>query len=141
MVKIKNILVPVDGSKTSLKGFDLALILAKLTDAKITALHVIRISHDFNFPVSSEIKVKHSQSAEKIIEQVKKKADKEKIKLMGKIISGENIGKEILNFSRNKKIDFIIIGSKGPDPGTESFFGSVANYVVHKSKIPTTIVK
>ncbi len=141
MVKIKNILVPVDGSKTSLKGFDLALTLAKLTDAKVTALHVIRISQDFNFPVSSEIKAKHNQSAERIIEQVKKKAKKEKIKLLGKIIRGENIGKEILKFSRNKKIDFIIIGSKGPDPGTESFFGSVANYVVHKSKIPTTIVK
>ena len=74
-------------------------------------------------------------------QEPKKKAKKEKIKLLGKIIKGENIGKEILKFSKNKKIDFIIIGSRGPDPGTESFFGSVANYVIHKSKIPTTIVK
>ena len=140
MVKIKNILVPVDGSKTSLKGFDLALTLAKFTEAKVTALHVIRISNDFNFP-ASEIKARHNQNAEKIIEQVKKKAKKQEIKLLGKIIRGDNIGKEILKFSKNKKIDFIIMGSRGPDPGTESFFGSVANYVIHKSKIPTTIVK
>lgn len=141
MKKIKNILVPVDGSKTSARGFSLALNLAKIIDAKVTVLHIIRFSRDFNFPVSSEIKVKQQKGAERIIEELKKKSKKKNIKILGKIIKGENIGKEIIKYSKTKKMDFIIIGSRGPDPGTESFFGSVANYVLHKSKIPITIVK
>jgi nucleotide-binding universal stress UspA family protein len=35
----------------------------------------------------------------------------------------------------------IIIGSRGPDPEIEMFLGSVANYVVNKSKVPVTVVK
>jgi nucleotide-binding universal stress UspA family protein len=35
----------------------------------------------------------------------------------------------------------IVIGSHGPDPELEIFLGSVANHVIHKSKIPVTIVK
>jgi nucleotide-binding universal stress UspA family protein len=35
----------------------------------------------------------------------------------------------------------IIIGSRGPDSEYEIFLGSVANYVVSKSKIPVTVVK
>ena len=38
---IKKILVPLDGSSKSLKAFDQAVNLAKLTDAKVTALNVI----------------------------------------------------------------------------------------------------
>lgn len=140
MEKIKNILVPVDGSKASSRGFSLALNLARLTDAKITVLHVIRFSRDLNFPVSG-VKAKQQKGAEKIIEELKKKSKKKNIKFLGKIIKGKNIGKEIIKYSKTKKMDFIIIGSRGPDPGTESFFGSVANYVLHKSKIPITIVK
>ena len=60
---------------------------------------------------------------------------------MGKILKGENIGKTINDFLKNKKFDLIIIGSRGPDPSSEVFFGSVSNYLLHKSKIPITIVK
>ena len=141
MIKITKILVPVDGSKTSSKGFDIATKIAKAVNARIIALHVIRVSRDFNFPVSSEIKTKQRVSADKIIEEFKEKAKNQNIKFTGKISKGDNIGKEIIKFSKERKVDFIVIGSKGPDPGTEAFFGSVANYVVHKSKVPTTVVK
>lgn len=141
MAKITKILVPVDGSNTSAKGFDIATTIAKSVNAQVIVLHVIRFSLDFNFPVSSEIKTRQRASADKIIEEFKKKAKRQNIKFIGKIVKGSNIGKEIIKFSKEKKLDFIVIGSRGPDPGAEAFFGSVANYVVHKSRIPTTIVK
>jgi nucleotide-binding universal stress UspA family protein len=37
---IKNILVPVDGSKYSVKAFDVALDMAKKYGVKISALHI-----------------------------------------------------------------------------------------------------
>lgn len=141
MGKIKNILVPLDGSVSSKKGFNLAITLAKSLDSKITAINVIRFSNDFQFPVSSEIKQIHAKNAEKIISDAQNIAKKEKIPFVGKIAKGANIGGEIIKFSRNKKIDLIIIGSRGPYPGSETFLGSVANYVLHKTNIPITIIK
>ena len=38
---IKKILVPLDGSVKSLRAFDQAINLAKLTDAELTVLNVI----------------------------------------------------------------------------------------------------
>ena len=141
MKKIKNILVPLDGSSTSLKGFNLATVLAKSLDAKITAINVIRFSNGFQFPVSSEIKQIHAKSAEKIISEAQRMAKKENISFIGKIVKGDNIGKEIVKISKTRNIDLIIIGSRGPYPGSETFLGSVANYVLHKANIPITIIK
>jgi len=139
--KIKNILVPLDGSQTSQKGFELALMLAKKLDAKIIAVNVIRFSNGFQFPVSSEIKQMHVRSAEKIISDAQRIAKKEKIPFVGKIAKGNNIGNEIIKFARIKKSDLIIIGSRGPYPSSETFLGSVASYIIHKASIPITIVK
>ena len=141
MKKIKNILVPLDGSRTSLKGLDLAITLAKSLDAEISGLNVIRLSNDFQFPVASEFKQIHKKSSEKIISDAKMIARKEKIPFTGKIVRGDSIGKEILKFTDTKRVDLIIIASKGAHPSSETFIGSVANYIIHKSNIPTTIVK
>ena len=139
--KIKNILVPLDGSPTSLKGLDLALVFARSLGTKITALNVIRLSGEFQFPVSSEVKQEHARSAEKIISDAQKITKKQNVSFVGKIVKGDSIGKEIIKFSKAKKFDMIVMGSRGPYPSSETFLGSVANYVVHKSKIPVTMVK
>jgi len=95
----------------------------------------------FQFPVSSEFKQKHIKSAETIISEAQKITKDEKVVFVGKILTGENIGKTILQFLKTRKFDLIVIGSRGPNPGSEIFLGSVANYLLHKSKIPITIVK
>ena len=141
MQKFRKILVPLDGSATSLKGFKLALKLAKLLDAKIIAINIVRFSNGFQFPVSSEIKQGHVKSAEKIISNAQNTAKKENVAFVGKIVKGNNIGREIVEIAKAKKIDLIVIGSRGPYAGSETFLGSVANYVLHKTLIPITIVK
>ena len=42
--KLKKILVPFDGSKNSLKGVDLAIMLATPHDASVTIFHVVPLS-------------------------------------------------------------------------------------------------
>ena len=141
MKKIKNILVPLDGSKSSLRGLKLASIIAKPINAKIIGINVVRYSSEFQFPVSSEIKQKQIKGSEAIITEAKKILKKDKVSFVGKILKGENIGKTINDFLKNKKFELIIIGSRGPDPSSEVFLGSVSNYLLHKSKIPITVVK
>jgi len=57
-----------------------------------------------------------------------------------KIIYGNEVW-EITEFASYKKFDLIVIGSRGIGPIKEMFLGSVANAVVHKSKIPILVVK
>ena len=141
MQKINNILVPIDGSDASIRGLNLAIMFAKSLDAKITVLNVIRYSNGFQFPVSSEIKQIHQKNAERIILEAQNMARKQNILFIGKILKGNNIGREIIKFSKIKKYDLIVIGSRGPYAGSETFLGSVANYILHKTKIPVTITK
>ena len=46
MEKIKNILVPLDGSKNSLKALTKAIFLAKKCNSSITALYVLHTAFD-----------------------------------------------------------------------------------------------
>ena len=68
-------------------------------------------------------------------------SQKEKIPFKAEIKQSDNIGRTIVSFAETSKIDLIVIGSRGPDPVLELFLGSVANYVLNKSKIPVTIIK
>jgi nucleotide-binding universal stress UspA family protein len=50
-------------------------------------------------------------------------------------------GYTIVKFAKDKKFDVIVIGARGRGALKEIFFGSVSNYVLHKSNIPVLVVK
>jgi nucleotide-binding universal stress UspA family protein len=133
------ILVPLDGSKNSLRGLKFALILAKQSGSSVIGLNV------FSLPIFLKtlpiVMHKKEQKSKEIIKQAKLIAKKANVSFTGMTKVSSNIGKTIVTFSKNRKVDMIIIGSRGPDPEIEMFLGSVANYVVNKSKIPVTVVK
>jgi len=133
------ILVPLDGSKNSLRGLKFALILAKQSGSSVIGLNV------FSLPIFLKtlpiVMHKKEQKSNEIIKQAKLIAQKANIPFTGITKVSNNIGKTVVTFAKNRKVDMIIIGSRGPDPEIEMFLGSVANYVVNKSKIPVTVVK
>lgn len=137
--KLQKILVPLDGSKTSLRGLNLAIILAKSTGSDIIGLNIF--SFPLFFPISSDVKNKIRKKSEEIIKQAELLSRKENVSFRGVNKIGDNVGKAIISFSDDNMIDMIIIGSRGPDPEADMFLGSVANYVINKSKIPVTVVK
>ena len=136
---LDKILVPLDGSKNSLRGLKFALVIAKQTDSSIVGLNVS------SFPAlikNSPILIHNAkQKSQEIIKQSKKISQKANIPFTGMSKISKNIGNTIVTLAKNYKIDMIIMGSRGPDPEIGLFLGSVANYVVNKSKIPVTIVK
>ena len=136
--KIRKILVPLDGSKNSLRGMKFALNLAKQSGLSIIGLNVSSIPF---FLKTQEMKLKKREKSEQIINQAKILSKKEKVPFQGEIKTSDNIGKTIVDFSEKNQVDLIVIGSRGPDPEIELFLGSVANYVMNKSKIPVTVIK
>jgi nucleotide-binding universal stress UspA family protein len=131
--------VPLDGSKNSIRGLKFALNLAKQTGSCIVGLNVCYIPAFINPP--PKIIEKKKQNCKKLISQAQAISKKSDVGFTGIIKTSKNIGKSIVTFAENKKMDIIVIGSRGPDPEGGLFIGSVANYVIHKSDVPVTIIK
>jgi len=140
--KIKKILVPLDGSKNSIRGLDKAISLARACHSTITALYVKSVPAIYALHPIGFMSINHVEEAKKFLQVAKKRAAKEGIMLGNKIIGGEP-GFDIFRFAHNKKnkIDLIVIGARGRGLAKELFLGSVSNYVLRKSKIPVLIVK
>ena len=137
---IKKILVPMDGSKNSLRGLDVAIGLARQCDAVIVGLNVIKVPPGI---VLNKKKLESGsiKAVEMLMDAAKTKAARHGIQLNYKIIKGADPGYDIVQYSKKHKNDLIIIGARGLGGIKEAFLGSVSNYVLHKSKIPVMIIK
>lgn len=140
--KITQILVPLDGSKNSLKGLDLAIYLARQCNATITGLYVLPFYIVENGPrIFGPYKKEILKKAKDFIHDAKVRSAKEGIALKEKIIEGDVVSQDIVRYSNSGKFDIIVISSRGFGPVKGWFLGSVAYSVLHKSKIPVLVVK
>ena len=139
-MKITKILVPLDGSKTSFKGLDKAIYIARQCGATITGLHVISIYPQHLGDLVSPLKVRLSEDAAKFMVKAKITSAQKGIVFHHKIIYGDTAS-GIIDYIKQNKFDLIIMGSRGLGGLKEAFLGSVSNSVVHKSLTPVLIVK
>ena len=138
--KIKRILVPIDGSKNSLRGLDEAIYLARQCQAVIIGLHILEVPPGI---VLNKIKLESGsvKAVEMLMDAAKTKAGRHGVQLNYKIIKGADPGYDIIRYSKSHRSDLIVIGARGLGAFKEAFLGSVSNYVLHKSKKPVLIVK
>ena len=139
-MKVKKILVPIDGSKNSFRGLDSAIYLARQCKATITGVYVHHMPAAYSLHPLGFLGLKQSKKIKKLLEDAKTQAAKKGISFNSKIITGIP-GSDIVNFAHKKKFDLIVIGARGLGSVKEVFLGSVSNHVVHKSKIPVVVVK
>ncbi|MCE9616981.1 MAG: universal stress protein [Nitrosarchaeum sp.] len=140
MQNIKKILVPMDGSKNSMRGLDEAIYLARQCHAIITGLYVIPLSKPISDSQISHLEKYLLNNASKFMSKAKTRAAQNGIIFDSVIIHGDE-GPKIISYADNKSFDIIVIGSRGMGSMKEMFLGSTSNYVLHKSKIPVLIVK
>src|SRR5574337_112756 len=139
--KLRKILVPLDGSKPSLRGLAQAIEIAKPIGAKITGLCVIPTTPPIPvIGLQPSFKSHMTDGAAKIISEAKKTVLKNRVEFHGKLIYGD-ASMEIAKFANDKKYDLVVIGSRGRSGLNELFLGSVANSVVHRSQVPVLVTK
>ncbi len=139
--KISKILVPLDGSKNSIRGLETAITLARECRATITGIYSINAPPHSEFKGVGSVDKSLNKEVEKFMRDAKLLAAQNGIVFKDKIMRGE-IGYNIVKTAQEKtKFDMIIMGSRGRSSAKEMFFGSVSNYVIHTSKIPVLIVK
>ena len=142
VIKTKKILVPLDGSKNSIRGLDMAIHLARQSQGVIVGLSVKSVPGIYAIHPLGFLDFNTSKEMKKTLDDAKLRAAKKGIKLISKSLSGDP-GYGIARFVNNKRngIDLVVIGARGRSSAKELFLGSVSNYVLHKSKKPVLVVK
>jgi nucleotide-binding universal stress UspA family protein len=111
-IKIKKILVPLDGSSNSFRGLDVAIHMARESHATITGLYVAAITkpraNDKITPLE-KILLGHAQ---KIMKKSKLKAAQKGILFFDRVSYGDD-GKRIVEVAEKQNFDLIVIGSRG----------------------------
>lgn len=134
--RIRKILVPLDGSKNSVKSIQRAIHLAKEHEAALYAIHVVH--------TLPEKKQKQKQAEEEVppsfIILAKKLAVKNGVPFHSRILAGDP-GHAIIDYTNTHGIDLIVIGARGLSTFKKIFLGSVSSYVMHKSKVAVMLIK
>jgi nucleotide-binding universal stress UspA family protein len=138
--KIKKILVPLDGSKNSIRGLDMAIGLARQCNAIILGLHVIYAPSHSEFGFKGALDKGANKRIRQFMESAKNKAAQNGIILKDKTVFGD-VGYQIASFAKKNNIDLIVIGSRGRGLTKEMIFGSTSHYVIHTTKIPVLLIK
>src|SRR3989338_6138156 len=139
--RVRNILVPIDGSKNSFRGLDNAIYIARQCHAIITGLYVIYlVSEPKKGETLSPIGKMLMNDARQSLEKANIRSAENGILFKSKIVYGDT-GTRIVDFARKNGSDIIVVGSRGRGLVKETFLGSTSNYVVHKSQIPVMICK
>jgi nucleotide-binding universal stress UspA family protein len=139
---IKKILVPLDGSKNSLRGLNMAIGLARKLGSVVIGICVIYSAPRSEFRGKGSVEKGSLENVKKFMNDAKTLAAQNGIVFDEKILYGDT-GYHIVKFAHDKKngIDLIIIGSRGRGAAKEMFFGSTSHHVLHASSIPVLVVK
>ncbi len=138
---ISKILVSLDGSKSSVKGLEMAIRLARECNASITGIHVIDSPSRTEFGGVGTVSERYRSRVDKFMARAQATVEKHGITFKKKVVKG-NLGYNIVKTAQGKDhYDLIVIGSRGRSSTKEIFFGSVSNYVVHTSQIPVLVVR
>ena len=138
--KIKQILIPLDGSKNSFRALDMAIFLAKYHKAKLIGINVVDLPTILEYSIIDPVSKRMEKTANKILKKAKMLSVKNRVSFKSSIIHG-SIGPSLIKYSQRNKIDIIVIGARGLGSFSGIVLGSVSNFVIHKSKIPVVIVK
>ncbi|MDH4232374.1 MAG: universal stress protein [Nitrospirota bacterium] len=135
----KNIVLAYDGSKFSNKALQEAIKLAKTSGGSLLLLSVVDITDEFEAQapgLTDKMTEKLKKQAEKALE----KALAEKIKAKAEVHVGDAY-EMIVDISKKKKADIIVMGSHGRTGLTRLLMGSVTSKVIGHAPCSVLVVK
>lgn len=139
------ILLPVDGSKSSLNAAKYVTKLAKDLRSKYSVTLVsihddIGLGHVRQFVAKSVVDDYLREVSEKELKASQKVLDTAGVK-HNMVIKRGNVSQEILNLANKEKFDLIVMGSKGRTGILDALMGSVAQKVSASAKQPVLLIK
>lgn len=141
---VKQILCPVDFSRSSIDAFDYAASFANKLDAKITLIHVMPSLN--TIPISGSTRdiglIEATLREEKIKrEQHLHELSKQKLLVTQTIIKEGSPYEEIVKLAELEAFDLIVLGATGVSEIEETALGSTALKVARKAQCSVLVVK
>ena len=146
LMTYQNILVPIDGSETSLSVIPDVIEFAKAFNSNIIVAEVMTLDPY----IAAEYLSGHQSNmlierARKFIEDnlntAKQKFEAAGIQVSTELLEGENISKTIATAVEKLNIDLVILSSHGRSGFQKFILGSVAQKLITDLKIPVMVIK
>jgi nucleotide-binding universal stress UspA family protein len=157
--KISKVLVPIDGSKSSMRAADAAIELAKRysddgekAPIEVVALYVIDINPKLH--LFGKYGFHYSEYADKAKEEARKatgewffeireRAERHNLRFRSEVAdnSAASIVGEIVKFAERENVDLIIIGTRGQSEFERLLLGSVTSGVTVYAPCSVMVVK
>lgn len=141
MTLFSKILIPTDGSEYTKAAIDKGLRLAKLLDARVTALYVVDQTSFVNFPMDSTIVNVYAlleKEGKEALEYVREEGEKLGVEVQTVMEEGSPV-KKIVELSRAH--DLIVMGTLGRTGVSKLLLGSVAERVLRHAACPVLVVR
>lgn len=139
-----DVLVPVDGSKNSMRAVDYAV---KQLGTAPNTLHLLTVEPPLDdygmvsayLPKREHVKAMRARAAG-ILQQAAARARRQNVTCKTHVAIGD-VASAIANTAARLKCGAIIMGTRGMGPLKNLILGSVASKVLHLTHIPVTLVK
>jgi len=140
------ILVPIDGSKNSMKAVKVAAEIASSKKDDVYVMTVIPFIPGIDLEISAKemdkLELSMKNRGEGMVKKAQKVLSAKRIKSNTIVSSAVSAADEILDVAGKKKMNLIVIGSQGlGGAATRFFMGSVASKVVSHAPCSVYIVK
>ena len=144
MIKIKNILCPIDYSVYSEKALEYAIEFAGKYEAKLYLIHVLDIRiYDMNDPDLYNVNIVDKDTIERLKERLLRCISEDikgKISVEAVVVQGVPFT-EIIRMAKEYMVDLIVLGTHGRTGLSQAIMGSVAERGVRKSPCPVLTIR
>ena len=142
----KHILVPVDGSETSLSAVEKAIGLAKAFDSEVTAIYVIDpypftgVGTEFAYGQDQYLAVAKAEAATSL-EAARATLQDAGVNAGALVVDGHSVHRSILETAQSIGADLIVMGSHGRRGIEKLVLGSVTQRVLGDTHLPVLVVR
>ena len=142
----------MDGSESSMKAADYAVMLAKQNGAQLIALNIIvsQLGYEYSAGVLGlvtpntikNVLDRSKQEAQKWFDDIGKNAVANGVKLRTEVVaSPTSVVPAIVDYAEKNNVDLIVVGTRGRSGFTKLLLGSVASGVVTYASCPVMVIK
>jgi nucleotide-binding universal stress UspA family protein len=140
---IKRLLVPLDGSKLAEEALVIAGDLAESLDGTLVLVRVVPppIPGRFYAPgLLEQVQEAQAKEAESYLESVAERLKDDRLHVEMRVLRGE-VASTLVQFAERERCHLIVMASHGLGGLGWHVFGSVAQKVLHSSRLPVLMVR
>jgi len=140
----KRILVPVDGSETSLKAVAAALQLARESGGRLRVLHSLdELAYVSGYDYGADVMRIAREQAGKVLQEALDVARGSDVSADSRLVEapGQRLGDVVANEAGAWEADLIVVGTHGRRGVSRALLGSGAEQVIRMAPVPVLTIR